>query len=159
MKFLIAGVVLILAGHTTVAADPGEGRFEIIADGAVVLDRQTGLQWMRCSVGQMLVDDFCAGLANRYTWDQAKALESDLAGNRNWRLPTVEELQTLVQYQIFNPAIDPRAFPNTPPANFWSASEAAYDAFYAWTIHFANGFSNWRHKRQRFEVRLVRDAE
>ena len=60
---------------------------------------------------------------------------------------------------MFNHAIDPAAFPNTPPSNFWSSSEAAYDAFYGWTVHFANGFSNWRHKRQRFEVRLVRDGD
>jgi hypothetical protein len=159
MKFLIAAIVMMLAGSTTASADPADSRFEIDDDGAVVLDRQTGLYWARCAVGQKLMDNHCAGLANRYTWDQANALESDLAGNGDWRLPTVEELQTLVQYQIFNPAIDPKAFPNTPPAAFWSSSEAAYDAFYAWTVHFANGFSNWRHKRQRFEVRLVRDGD
>jgi len=159
MKVLIAGVVLMLAGHMTASADPADSRFEIVGDGAVVLDHRTGLYWARCSVGQKLVDNYCAGLANRYTWDQANALQSNLAGNGDWRLPTVEELQALVEYRVFNPAIDPNAFPNTPPSNFWSSSEAAYDAFYAWTVHFANGFSNWRHKRQRFEVRLVRDGE
>jgi len=159
MKVLIAGVVLMLAGHMTASADPADSRFEIVGDGAVVLDHRTGLYWARCSVGQKLVDNYCAGLANRYTWDQANTLQSNLAGNGDWRLPTVEELQALVEYRVFNPAIDPNAFPNTPPSNFWSSSEAAYDAFYAWTVHFANGFSNWRHKRQRFEVRLVRDGE
>ena len=159
MKFLIAGVVLMLAGQTTVSADPSDSRYQIMEEGKVVFDSDTGLSWERCSVGQTLVDGHCAGLANRYTWDQANALDSDLPENGEWRLPTVDELQTLVEFRVFNPAIDPQAFPNTPPANFWSSSEAAYDAFYAWTVHFANGFSNWRHKRQRFEVRLVRDAE
>lgn len=158
MKVLIAGIVLMLAGHTAVSADPSDSRFEIVADGEVVLDHQKGLHWARCSAGQKLVDNHCAGLANRYTWDQAMALTSNLAGNGDWRLPTVEELQSLVEFRVFNPAIDPGMFPNTPPTNFWSSSEAAYDAFYAWTVHFANGFSNWRHKRQRFEVRLVRDG-
>ncbi|TVP86320.1 MAG: DUF1566 domain-containing protein [Thioalkalivibrio sp.] len=159
MKVLIAGVALMLAGHTAVYADPADSRYEIMEEGAVVFDSKTGLTWARCSVGQTLVDDHCAGLANRYTWDQANTLDTDLPGNGEWRLPTVEELQTLVEYRVFNPAIDPQAFPNTPPANFWTSSEAAYDAFYAWTVHFANGFSNWRHKRQRFEVRLVHDGE
>jgi hypothetical protein len=106
-----------------------------------------------------LLDNHCSGLANRYTCDQAIALDSNVAGSGDWRLPTVEELQTIVEYQVFNPAVNSNAFPNTPPSAFWSSSEAAYDAFYAWTIHFANGFSNWRHKRQRFEVRLVRDGD
>ncbi|MFO8152681.1 DUF1566 domain-containing protein [Thioalkalivibrio sp.] len=159
MKVLIAGVVLMLAGHTTVSAEPADSRYQIEEDGAVVFDSQTGLYWERCSVGQTLVDGHCAGRANRFTWDQANALDADLPENGEWRLPTVEELQTLVEFRVFNPAIDPEAFPNTPPSNFWSSSEAAYDAFYAWTVHFANGFSNWRHKRQRFEVRLVRDGE
>ncbi|TVP80733.1 DUF1566 domain-containing protein [Thioalkalivibrio sp.] len=159
MKFLIAGFALLLAGHSVASADPADTRFEAIEDGAVVLDRETGLQWMRCSMGQKWTGTACAGLPNRYTWDQAINLESDLAGNDSWRLPTVGELQTLVEYRVFNPAINPEAFPNTPPANYWSSSEAAYDAFYAWSVHFANGFSNWRHKRQRFEARLVRDAD
>jgi hypothetical protein len=159
MKLLIAAVVLMLAGHTAASADPADERFEFIEDGAVVVDRSSGLQWMRCSLGQNWTGTACAGLAERYTWDQANDLPSGSAGNHGWRLPTVEELQTLVEYRVFNPAINPQAFPNTPPSNFWSSSEAAYDAFYAWSVHFANGFSNWRHKRQRFETRLVRDGE
>lgn len=159
MKVLIAGVVLMLAGPTAVFADAADSRYQLMEEGAVVFDSETGLYWARCSVGQQMVDDFCSGRANRYTWDQANALDSELPGNGEWRLPTVEELQTLVEYRVFNPAIDPEVFPNTPPSNFWSSWEAASDAFYAWTVHFANGFSNWRHKRQRFEVRLVRDGE
>lgn len=158
MKLLIAGAVLMLAGHTVASADPAGERFEFIDDGAVVVDHASGLQWMRCSLGQNWNGTHCAGLAERYTWDQANTPPAR-AGNDGWRLPTVEELQTLVEYRVFNPAINPQAFPNTPPSNFWSSSEAAYDALYAWSVHFANGFSNWRHKRQRFEARLVRDGE
>lgn len=156
MKVLVVGIALLL-GPAAVLAEPAETRFEIIDDGAVVLDQQTGLHWMRCSVGQDWTGSTCAGRPDRFTWDQAKDLASDLAGNNSWRLPTVEELQSLVEYRVFNPAIDPEIFPNTAPSNYWSASEAAYDVFYAWSVHFANGFSNWRHKRQRFETRLVRD--
>ncbi len=156
MKALVVGIAFLL-GHAVALADPADTRFEIIEDGAVVLDQQTGLHWMRCSVGQSWTGSTCAGRPERYTWDQATNLASDLSDNNNWRLPTVEELQSLVEYRVFNPAIDPQVFPNTEPSNYWSSSEAAYDVFYAWSVHFANGFSNWRHKRQRFETRLVRD--
>ncbi|WP_232222191.1 Lcl C-terminal domain-containing protein [Thioalkalivibrio paradoxus] len=159
MKRLIAGVALLLAAPLVASADPGDSRYEPIADGVVIHDHQTGLQWMRCSLGQSWTGEYCGGRADRFTWDQARDLNTEFAGKDSWRLPTMDELQTLVEYRMFNPAIDPSAFPNTPPSNFWSSSEAAYDAHYAWSVHFANGFSNWRHKRQRFEARLVRDPE
>ncbi len=159
MKLLIAGIVLMLAGHTAAAANPAETRFTVLENGAVIQDQQTGLEWMRCSVGQTWSESGCVGRPTRYSWDQAMVLTAEVAERDDWRLPTVEELQTLVAYRMFNPAIDPAIFPNTPPANFWSASEAASDAYYAWSVHFANGFSNWRHKRQRFEARLVRAAD
>jgi len=159
MKGLAVAVALFLAAPTALA-ETTEPRFIPSADGVTVSDQQSGLQWLRCSLGQTWVGQTCVGHANRYTWEQAlAAAEGDHAGAADWRLPTVHELQNLVEYRMFNPAIDPKAFPNTPPANFWSSSEAAYDAFYAWSVHFGNGFSNWRHKRQRFEVRLVRDTE
>ena len=158
MRRWIAGVALLAAVPALVLAET-EPRFEISENGMVVLDTRTGLQWMRCSLGQTWSGAGCAGLANRYTWDQATGLNSGHAGLDDWRLPTVYELQGLVEYRLFNPAIDPAAFPNTPPSNFWSSSEAAYDGLYAWSVNFANGFSNWRHKRQRFEARLVRDTD
>jgi hypothetical protein len=159
MKVLIAGAVLMLASHAALSTEPVEARFAVIGNGAVLQDQQTGLQWMRCSLGQEWREPACAGRPERYTWDQAMVQSAVLADQTDWRLPTVHELQTLEDYRMFNPAIDPESFPNTPPANFWTSSEAASDAFYAWSIHFGSGFSNWRHKRQRFEVRLVRSAD
>lgn len=154
---LICGMILGLG--QTLQATAETSRFTASGDGTVILDQQTNLQWMRCSMGQEWTVNRCVGIPSRFSWDQAVMLTSSLAGHTDWRLPTVDELQTLVEYRMFDPAIDPVAFPGTPPANFWSASEAAYDVFYAWSVHFANGFSNWRHKRQRFEVRLVRAAD
>jgi len=155
----VVAAALVLAASGVAWGDANDApRFEISEDGHVVLDRRTGLQWMRCSIGQNWSGTTCAGIANRYTWDQAANLDVSHAGLDGWRLPTVDELQALVEHRMFNPAIDPQAFPNTPMSNFWSSSEAAYDILYAWTVNFANGFSNWRHKRQRFESRLVRDA-
>lgn len=161
MKNIIAvAVALAFTFPISLLAEQHEPRFVPQDQEDTVLDQQTGLQWMRCSLGQTWTGQTCAGHTNRFTWDQAQsAAESGHAGLQDWRLPTVHELQTLIEYRMFNPAIDHQAFPNTPPANYWSSSEAAYDAFYAWSVHFANGFSNWRHKRQRFEVRLVRDVD
>lgn len=155
--FLIA-----ILGSSAVMAqemDSPPPRFEMLHDGSVVHDQETGLQWMRCSMGQEWIGNRCVGLASRFTWDQASDLTSAAGGLADWRLPSVDELQSLIEYRMFDPAIDPVIFPGTPPVNYWSSSEAAYDIFYAWSVHFANGFSNWRHKRQRFEVRLVRTAD
>ena len=159
MRWYLLMAMGILGLTLTTQAAAEDARFTPIGDGSVVQDQETKLQWMRCSIGQEWTVNRCTGIPSRFTWEQAVALTSTLSGHTDWRLPTVDELQTLVEYRMFDPAIDPIAFPGTPPANFWSASEAAYDVFYAWSVHFANGFSNWRHKRQRFEVRLVRTSE
>jgi Protein of unknown function (DUF1566) len=55
-----------------------------------------------------------------------------------WRLPTIGELQTLVD-ETTNPALDTAAFPGTPSEYFWSSSPVIDDAARAWTAFFTNG--------------------
>ncbi len=61
-----------------------------------VIDKRTGLQWMRCSLGQEWTGKTCKSVPNQHTWEQAKAQQIKLAGYNDWRLPTRFELETLV---------------------------------------------------------------
>src|ERR1035437_746674 len=105
-------------------------------DGTVT-DPTTGLIWMRCAMGQTWDGSTCTGTASTYTWDQANALTGTVtfAGQSDWRLPNIRELQTIVDRTESDPAIDRVAFPNTPMfLYFWSGSPYAGDSNAWWEI-------------------------
>ena len=76
--------------------------------------------------------------------------------NTGWRVPTVEELASITNNNVTNPAIDTHYFPNTAAFSYWSASPYAGDASFAWRVDFTfgNDFLNFRANSGR--VRLVR---
>ncbi|SFR54003.1 DUF1566 domain-containing protein [Thiomicrospira sp. ALE5] len=71
-------------------------------DGTVT-DTETNLTWMRCSLGQTWNGSTCLGDASRHNWQTARDLakESHFADKSDWRLPTVDELHSLVYCGIF----------------------------------------------------------
>jgi len=76
--------------------------FSNVAPG-VVKDSRTGLEWMRCSLGQDWSEPAktCNGRVRTYAWQGALDIADKLnvvggyAGRTNWRVPTVRELQSL----------------------------------------------------------------
>lgn len=62
-----------------------------------------------------------------------------LCGASDWRLPTVEELLSIVDNSNSFPAIDVNYFPNTISSGFWSSSPLAGRSDYAWVIGFDAG--------------------
>jgi len=113
-------------------------------DGTIT-DNATGLIW------EKLTDD---GTIHHwddiYTWADAFAVKITalntvpcFAGHCDWRLPNVNELQTLVDYGRFSPAIDP-VFNNgtdsfTQSAGCWSSTTIATTSDFAWGVFFFNG--------------------
>lgn len=57
----------------------------------------------------------------------------------SWRLPTIKELQSLVDIRAYGPAIDTVAFPNTSSNYFWSSSLVATNTSLAWVVNFNYG--------------------
>ena len=57
-----------------------------------------------------------------------------------WRMPTVKELEGVVDYGRTSPSIDPSYFPNTPSWRAWSSSPLALGtSYYAWSVNFSFG--------------------
>ncbi len=80
----------------TYRSDPNRPKDFIPQGNGTVIDKRTGLQWMRCSLGQVWTGKTCKGEPSQYTWNDANNQQIDFAGYNDWRLPTIWELETLV---------------------------------------------------------------
>ena len=94
----------------------------------------------------------------------AEALEAPkklaIAGFKDWRLPTVEELFLLADRTRHDPAIDTGFFPKTPSDWFWTSTPAAWSpSVCAWIVAFSSGGSDWVSQNYGFHVRAVRAGQ
>ena len=80
-------------------------------------------------------------------------------GYSDWRLPSRQELRSIVNYGTYNPAIDVTYFPNSQSEWFWSSSSVANYSDRVWSIYFNYGHDYWVNKSSRFDVRLVRSGQ
>ena len=126
-----------------------KARYEIM-EGSV-LDRRTGLTWNRCSVGQRWTsDNGCVGVIIQMNWTAAMSLNSP-----DWRVPTSEELRSLVVPGCSNPAIDEALFPDMELTKlwYWTSTTEGLAAFY---VAFGSGSVRTATEGQENAVRLVR---
>ena len=72
-----------------------------------------------------------------YTWQEAKDYAASLGDG--WRLPTIQELLTLVDYTKHNPACS--VFPDCPSEWFWSSSAFSGVSSLAWVVYFYYGYT------------------
>ena len=79
-----------------------------------------------------------------------------LCGAYDWRLPSKEELRSIVDYSRYNPSIDTDYFPNTVLSWFWSSSPNASNSYYAWYVYFSYGYDGLNSRNSSRSVRLVR---
>ncbi len=73
-----------------------------------------------------------------HTWQSALNYCETLnyAGRKNWRLPSINELATVINYSKLSPASD---FPGIGSAYFWSSSTNPMNIKQAWRIHTYSG--------------------
>jgi hypothetical protein len=79
-----------------------------------------------------------------------------LCGAHDWRLPTVKELESIVDFGRAGPAVDPAYFPNTADSYYWSATPYAGDGRIAWYVSFNHGSASHGVRDFGLHVRLVR---
>ena len=70
---------------------------------------------------------------------QAQAAALDLLGATDWDLPTIDELQLLVDRERYDPAIDTVFFRDIQSDWYWSKTPAAWSSASAWIVDFSFG--------------------
>jgi len=132
---------LLKTGQTTVYLTGDDGTYQKGVARTFTTGGNTGLLWQRCSAGQNYQATTCSATALTFTWDQANTYCSNLGiAGKTWRLPTVNELRSLVDYGKSSfPAIDTAVFPNTQSSGYWSSSTYAQFTSFAWYVNFSNG--------------------
>ncbi|MEO6017504.1 MAG: DUF1566 domain-containing protein [Polaromonas sp.] len=147
--FLMSGALLPLS-----AANAQE-RYTASADGQEISDSKTGLTWRRCVEGMSWKKNTCSGKASFVNHADAAALAKAAGGE--WRLPVLKELSGIVavrEAEEGKAAIDPRAFPGTPPARFWTGSSVGTGYFMF--VAFTEGSAGEGARNAPGAVRLVR---
>jgi len=105
----------------------------------------------------------CADSTNCDTEKYVAAINAiALCGYSDWRLPTVNELATIVDSSIPSPGptIDRNYFPNTRSAlGYWTATPHLLGPEYAWMVDFSSGSIDGNYKNAGAYVRLVRGGK
>jgi hypothetical protein len=126
---------------------PSPHTFTVHGDGTVT-DDVTGLMWQQ-------MDD--NDLRN---WDDALDYCEDLVlppgEHTDWRLPDVKELRSIIDYEEYEPALDPAVFPGTNFAFYWSSNTTVSQPNDAWYVHFSDGQVHHSMKVNIYHVRCVR---
>ena len=128
---------------------------QYVLRGGTAFDRKTGLTWQRCSVGQTWEDGKgCDGAVKGTTRLQAELLEHD-----GWRLPSIEELKTLVSTTCSRPSINETVFPGMDVRQlyYWSRTSPREASLYY--LNFDNGTVSADGDEEPYSVRLVRTGQ
>jgi len=120
----------------------------------IVRDNVTDLEWQQATA------------PDTYRWQEAFDYCSnlDLGGHDDWRLPTIQELSTLVDSGIPDPGptVNIDYFPDTigsAYSDYWSSSADAQIPNDAWIVHFSDGSVKGNGKMNAINVRAVRGEE
>ena len=145
----------------------GAARSDTDNGDGTVTDNVTGLTWEKLS-NDGSIHDYTA----MYTWADAFAKVATLnsgsfAGHSDWRIPNINELQSIANYQNSDPAVD-TAFNTSCAASctvttcsctqsrYWSSTTAASFPQLAWGVYFNNGLRDNDYKAASNYARAVR---
>jgi hypothetical protein len=140
---------------------PSPSRFAL--NGAEATDVRENLVWRRCSVGlDWREPDGCVGQIRALSLEGARRAAK--SAGEEWRLPSADELLTLVDRACGTPAIDARVFPDVPidPGGenslYWTSTAAGMLGMNV-TVDFREGFYDAHSPGLYYFVRLVKAAK
>lgn len=130
---------------------PAETRFVVLTNWAsqAVLDRETGLVWQQSPE------------TTQHDWSNARFQCTNITtgGRKGWRLPSVHELDSLIDPSVARPGPTLPAghpFTNVLSTFYWSATTVAEVPAVAWVVIFIDGVVNTFGKTNKGQVWCVR---
>jgi len=139
---------------------------ELLNNGdGTVTDTETDLMWDRCLLGTTGLDCDIEGAPLSLNWPFAlqQVVLSNASSHRgysDWRLPNIQELESIIDLSREDPAFDTTAFPGSQAASeLWSSTTDTASGG-AWAVWVQRGSFGSRAKDQ-FEasLRLVRGGD
>jgi len=114
------------------------------AEGSTWVDPKTGLEWQCRSSGEM-------------TWDEAKEYAQwlSLGGKRDWRLPSLAQLESLLDRSRYRPVMREEV-PFRDERSYWSSTTFEEDTSTAWIVMFEGAYVLSYYKINCYHVRCVR---
>jgi hypothetical protein len=119
-------------------------------DDGTVSDLATGLIWQQQEHSTTLswsdAIDYCSDL--------------ELGDYKDWRLPNIKELHSIIDAKLFDPALEFFAFPEIgPEVYFWSATSDVDLERNAYSVNIDDGFVGQSSKNNPYSVRCVRSKQ
>lgn len=78
---------------------------------------------------------------------------------KGWRMPTVDELQTILDRSRHGPAIDTERFPDTQSEPYWTSTPCSWDSDTRWVVYFYYGGVSGYYVNNRACVRACRASQ
>jgi uncharacterized protein DUF1566 len=122
------------SGFPTWSSKLTKGRFTVLPllSSLAVFDKETGLVWEQ------------SPSTSTFNWFGAlvRCSPLEVGGRKGWRLPTIEELASLVDTSQPNPSLPlghPFNIGSVQSSFYWSATADALESSDAWGVDFGNG--------------------
>jgi hypothetical protein len=113
-----------------------------------------------------LAGDACSGQPSAHDWQAAQSFADGVNQRgtfffKDWRVPKLRELATIVERECKDPRVNLTVFPNTPTGFFWTASVRQGEGFAssAYALSFGDAGVGQLPKAMENYVRLVRNAQ
>ncbi|MFL1404225.1 DUF1566 domain-containing protein [Marinobacter sp. M1N3S26] len=91
------------------------------------------------------------------TLEEAEEAVANLG--KGWRLPTRQELESLLDLTRHDPAIDTERFPDTQSCRYWTSTPCAWNTSARWVVSFGLGNVHGGHRGDLACVRAVRAGQ
>lgn len=136
LKKILNFMIIVLTGISISACNLNSGNYQ------TVNMPKTNLSWTRCSYGQEM-DKQCSGKAVQLSWKDADSYCKSLTLNdRKWKLPSSNELLTILPDELEKNGVSLTAFPGTENNYYWTQSDDKENPGRHWTVNFPGGNEN-----------------